>query len=241
MSTQQADIDFAKIKEHLASSEYTPWIWLFFGDSITHGAKHTHGFRSFPEVFNERLRWELGKTKDLVINSGISGRHCGQLLDDDYEHLVKRHHPEVVFILIGTNDIVRYNDSNLFKQYLTTLVRRLRSEGSIPVLQTCTPVLKDETNENVVARFEKLPLYISIIKEVANVESVILVDHDAHWKEVAKDENSLKRLLGEFIHPGGAGHLEMAIAIFKRFDIYDSNSFCVNPIGTPQSLLDDKI
>ena len=238
MSTQQADIDFAKIKEHLNSNEYTPWIWLFFGDSITHGVYHTHGFRSFPEIFSERVRYELSKTKDLVINSGISGRHCGQLLDDDYDHLVKRHHPEVVFILIGTNDIVRYNDSNLFKQYLTTLVRRLRSEGSIPILQTCTPVYKDEANPNVLERFNKLPLYVSIIKEVANSESVILIDHDAHWKEVANDENSLKRLLGNPIHPGGIGHLEMAITIFNALGIYDKDSFCVNPIGVPQSMLD---
>lgn len=229
--------DFEKISEHFKSEDKQPWIWLFFGDSITHGAAHTHGFRSFPEIFAERIRWELHLHKDLIINSGISGRACTDLLADDYEHLVRRHHPQVVFVLIGTNDIVRYNDSELFRQYLAELVDRLRSEGSIPVMQTCTPVLKVEDNESYILRYNKLPLYNSVIREIAEQKSVILVDHAAHWQKIAPVENSLKRLLGEAIHPGGAGHLEMAKEIFRTLGIYDADSNCANPIGTPHSLI----
>ena len=229
--------DFEKISEHFKSEDKQPWIWLFFGDSITHGAAHTHGFRSFPEIFAERIRWELKLRKDLIINSGISGRTCVELLNDDYEHLVRRHQPQVVFVLIGTNDIARYNDSELFRQYLTELVDRLRSEGSIPVMQTCTPVLKVEDNESYILRYNKLPLYNSVIRKIAEQKSVILVDYAAHWQKIAPDENSLKRLLGEAIHPGGAGHLEMAKEIFRTLGIYDADSNCANPIGTPHSLI----
>ena len=229
--------DFEKISEHFKSGDKQPWIWLFFGDSITHGAAHTHGFRSFPEIFAERIRWELKLRKDLIINSGISGRTCVELLNDDYEHLVRRHQPQVVFVLIGTNDIARYNDSELFRQYLTELVDRLRAEGSIPVMQTCTPVLKVEDNESYIERYNKLPLYNSVIREIAEQKSIILVDHAAHWQKIAPDENSLKRLLGEAIHPGGAGHLEMAKEIFRTLGIYDADSNSSNPIGTPYSLL----
>ena len=228
--------DLEKISAHFKSENREPWLWLFFGDSITHGAAHTRGFRSFPEIFAERIRWELRLTKDLILNSGISGRTCPQLLNDDYEHLVRRHQPQVVFVLIGTNDIARYNDSELFRQYLTELVGRLRSEGSIPVMQTCTPVLKVEDNESYILRYNKLPLYNSIIREIAEQKSIILVDHAAYWQKIAPDENSLKRLLGEAIHPGGAGHLEMAKEIFRTLGIYDADSNCANPVGTPHSL-----
>ena len=34
-----------------------PLTWVFTGDSITHGAKHTAGCRSYPEHFAERVRW----------------------------------------------------------------------------------------------------------------------------------------------------------------------------------------
>ena len=46
---------------------------MFTGDSITHGALHTMGWRSYPEHFAERVRWELGRMRDIVINTGISG------------------------------------------------------------------------------------------------------------------------------------------------------------------------
>lgn len=235
--TDRASIDFEIISNHFKSENQSPWIWLFLGDSITHGAAHTHGFRSFPEIFAEKIRWEQHLHKDLIINSGISGRSCLDLLNDDYDHLVRRHHAEVVFILIGTNDIVRYNDSELFRQYLTELVRRVRSEKSIPIMQTCTPVLKTEDNESYMERFNKMPLYNSVIREIAEQESIILVDHAAHWENIASDEITLKKLLGEAIHPGGAGHLEMAKAIFRKLEIYDENSNSVNPVGTPHSLL----
>ncbi len=229
--------DLERISEHFQSQNKSPWIWLFIGDSITHGAAHTHGFRSFPEIFAERIRWELLLRKDLIINSGISGRTCFDLLNDGYDHLVRRHHAEVVFVLIGTNDIARYNDSGLFRQYLTELVDRLRAEGSIPIMQTCTSVLKVEDNEGYILRYNQLPLYNSIIREIAEEKSIILVDHAAHWQKIAADELSLKRLLGEPIHPGGAGHLEMAKEIFRTLGIYDAESNSANPSGTPYSLL----
>ena len=49
-----AQQDFEKISTHLKTNASAPWTWLFYGDSITHGAAHTHGFRAFPEIFAER-------------------------------------------------------------------------------------------------------------------------------------------------------------------------------------------
>ena len=40
----------------------------------------------------------------------------------------------------------------------------------------------------------------------------------------------------ETIHPGGKGHLEMAKLIFQTFNIFDPESPCCNPVGTPYSL-----
>lgn len=233
---RQKDIDFQKISDHFKSENQSPWLWLFIGDSITHGAAHTHGFRSFPEIFAERIRWEMRLTKDLVLNSGISGRTCKNLLEDDYEHLVRRHHAEVIFILIGTNDIARYNDSELFRKNLVELVRRVRSEGSIPILQTCSPVMPTAAKEDYKLRHAQIPLYNGIIHDIAEAQSVILVDHWACWKKAAPDEEHLRLLLGEDIHPGGAGHLELAKEIFRTLDIYDAECLSCNPVGTPFSI-----
>jgi lysophospholipase L1-like esterase len=49
-----------------------PITWVFVGDSITHGARHTNGWRSYSEHFAERMRWEMKRYTDTVINTGIT-------------------------------------------------------------------------------------------------------------------------------------------------------------------------
>src|SRR5690606_15567526 len=83
--------DLQILKQMLKNKE--PNIWLFTGDSITHGAKHTHGHRSYPEVFQERVRWEISRVRDIVINTGISGNAAGDILSD-FEWRVARFQPD---------------------------------------------------------------------------------------------------------------------------------------------------
>ena len=233
----QAEIDFEKISAHLNTKASEPWTWLFYGDSITHGALHTHGFRAFPEIFAERIRWELRLLYDVVINTAISGQSTVQLLDESrFNWRVSRFAPNVVFILIGMNDIVKLKSAEKFHANLLELVRRIRSIGAIPVLQTNGKILFVPENEKYIMRYENLPQYNDTVRQVAADESIILIDHDAYWNEFICDEETLKLHLGEAIHPGGSGHLAMAKLIFQTFNIFDPESPCCNPVGTPQSL-----
>ena len=233
----QAEIDFEKISKHLNTKASEPWTWLFYGDSITHGALHTHGFRAFPEIFAERVRWEMRLLYDVVINTAISGQTTVQLLDESrFDWRVSRFAPNVVFILIGMNDIVKLKSAEKFKSNLLELVRRVRSIGSIPVLQTNGKILYVPENEKYVMRYENLAEYNQVVRQVAEEESIILVDHEAYWNRNICDEETLKLHLGEAIHPGGLGHLAMAKVIFQTFNISDPESYCCNPTGTPWSL-----
>src|SRR5690606_24334953 len=72
--------DFQLLKSYLESPE--PLRWVFTGDSITQGAKHTHGMRAYPEIFAERIRWELGRVRDVVLNTAVSGNTTADLLAD---------------------------------------------------------------------------------------------------------------------------------------------------------------
>ena len=58
-----------------------PLKWLFYGDSITHGAVHTFGWRDYTQLFAERIRAELGRNMDVVINTAISGHNTEHLID----------------------------------------------------------------------------------------------------------------------------------------------------------------
>ena len=144
----RSEIDFEKISGYLARSS-EPRTWLFYGDSITHGAAHTHGFRAFPEIFAERIRWELRRLYDVVINTAISGQTTVQLLDEKrYDWRVRRFQPDAVFILIGMNDIVKLKDVNKFRANLVELLRRVRNDGAIPILQNYGSILNVPENAN---------------------------------------------------------------------------------------------
>ena len=226
--------DLQKIAEHVSKKTKDPWTWVFYGDSITHGAAHTDGWRSFPEIFHERVRWEYHLSNDTVINSGTSGNSTVDLLDkEQYQRRIKRYTPQVVFVLIGMNDTVRakVKDPAVFRTNLEELVKRLQADKAIVVLQTSNTVnvrLEWGEKHNYVQRFKALPTYNNIIRETAAKYSTILVDHDAHWRKNAADYQTLKSWLGEYIHPGAKGHLEMANTIFKALNIYDPKSKCSN-------------
>ena len=61
-----------RIKRLLSAD--APVKWLFYGDSITHGARHTYGFRDYTELFAERVRFELGRRLDVVLNTAVGGQ-----------------------------------------------------------------------------------------------------------------------------------------------------------------------
>src|SRR5206468_2375866 len=85
--------DLQKIQSLVRSPE--PVTWVFTGDSITHGAHHTFGWRSYPEHFAERVRWELRRYRDVVINTGVSGDTIKGVAAD-VDHRVLRFRPNVV-------------------------------------------------------------------------------------------------------------------------------------------------
>ncbi|NLF93034.1 MAG: hypothetical protein GX564_04015 [Oligosphaeraceae bacterium] len=232
-----AEADLQCIREHLTGAKKEPWTWLFYGDSITHGAAHTCGWRSFPEIFGERVRWELRLTWDVVINTAISGNSTAELTNPlQYEWLVRCRKPNVVMVLIGTNDIIKLDDIDLFRENLTRLVRWIRIDGAIPILQTYGTIQKIPENRNYVKRLQEMPAYNDAIRKTAAAEDVILIDHDLVWQKEAADPDVLAAWLGEPIHPGAKGHLEYGKEIFRKLDIFDPKCGCCNPVGVPFSI-----
>ena len=229
----KSEADLAHIKEHFAVRG-TPWTWLFYGDSITHGAVHTHGWRSFAEIFQERVRTELSYHLDCVINSGVDGATSLHLVSESfYDRLVRHHHPNVVFLLIGCNDIVQdeCGGPEQFRGRLAELTRRIRQDGAIPILQTYNTMQRVEDPSSIyyqdyLKRYNEFPAYNNVIREVAAAEDTLLVDHRKFWEEHAAAPEVLARWLAEPLHPGPYGHLQMAILILKELGIYSSDSKC---------------
>jgi lysophospholipase L1-like esterase len=207
-----------RIRALLADKSH-PLTWVFTGDSITHGAKHTHGSRTYVEHFAERVRWELGRGQDIVINSGISGDKADGILRT-FDWRVGRFKPDVVSIMIGMNDCTGGPEKREeFRNNLRELIRRTRGLGAVPVLHTqniIDPAAAKERGD--------LPAYATIVAEVTSEQKTVLVDHWEHWRSACKDPQVLKEWLNDPIHPNARGHRELAILTFQVLGIYATNS-----------------
>jgi lysophospholipase L1-like esterase len=220
--------ELLKIKELMKGK--APLKWVFSGDSITQGAKHTFGLRSYPEIFAERVRWELGRVRDFVINTAISGNTSKDILND-FEWRIGQFKPNIVSVMVGTNDASEKNEISLslFRQNNLDLVNRIRESGAIPILQT--PNTIDITKAQGRERIDK---YISVTREIAQEKKVVLVDHFTYWNEkfnTIEKEELKKRWLNDELHPNGAGHVQMAHLLFRKLSIFDANSFTCKETG----------
>lgn len=211
------DAGLAGIKQLLAGKK--PLTWVFTGDSITHGALHTLGYRSYPEHFAERVRWELRRMRDIVINTGISGdRTTGLLADLDWR--VLQFKPAVASVMLGMNDCTQgMKGRDTFRANLKAIVEKCQAVGAIAVLHTPNTVIV----KNAGGRGD-LPAYSDIVRELATSLKVILVDHWQHWSKAKDQDGLLAWMEDKSIHPNNFGHREFAKLTFKELGIFDPKS-----------------
>jgi lysophospholipase L1-like esterase len=195
-----------------------PVKWLFYGDSITHGALHTYGHRDYVELFAERVRCELGRPMDIVINSAISGDKTRGLLEG-FDWRVTQFKPDVVFIMIGMNDCSDTNDISIeeFERNLMTLAEKIEQLGSLAVIQTTCPILPNQSPD----RSPYFDSFMDANRRVAEAKGLPLIDHTKVWKENV--EKFFMWMNNEF-HPNEYGHRVFAKSIFEALDIYDETS-----------------
>ena len=209
--------DSDRLKEILTGPPVT---WVFLGDSVTQGVTHTHGWRSYVEHFAERVRGELGRRGDAVVNSGVSGTTTEDLLPE-FHWRAGRFAPDVVFVMFGTNDILAgENGVRGFRYRLDQIVQRSRDVGATVVLQAPPPVLADGDRGP-----ELIGLYGQAVRQVGSDLGVLVVDHAAHWTAAAQDGQVVPDgWLDDTFHPNARGHHELARTLLGALGIEDSAS-----------------
>jgi acyl-CoA thioesterase I len=200
-----------------ALTSATPATWVFTGDSITHGLQHTAGWRSYVEHFHERLRGELGRVADCVVNTGVSGSRTTDLIAA-LDRRVTRFAPTVVSVMLGTNDATA-GDSGTgpFGKDLAAIVAAIRAEGAEPLLHT--PPWIDVTRAQTRA---SLPAYAAATAWLADQCTVPLIDHYSHW--AGTDPTLRQSWLADPFHPNARGHLELARTLLRTLGLYDPGS-----------------
>lgn len=197
----------------------SPVKWLFYGDSITHGSLHTSGHRCYSELFSERVRYELNRPMDIVINTAFTGHTTRDLLDS-FERRVSELNPDIVFIMIGMNDCNNNKGIHIeeFESNIISIVSMVTGIKAVPILQTTCPTLIGESDYK---SYSSLPLYMDIIRKVALENKIPLIDHMLFWKENAELH---AQWMSNLIHPNGIGHRALARYIYQCFGIYDEEA-----------------
>ncbi|WP_374352913.1 SGNH/GDSL hydrolase family protein [Chitinimonas sp.] len=192
----------------------SPTLWVMTGDSITQGVLHTYGARSWVEHVHERLRWQLDRLFDTVINSGMSGWGAQQVYEH-YDHLIGRFNPQIVSLSFGTNDclegaagMVRFDDS------MRKLIRQAQNQDATVIIQT--PVLV--TNSAPPNRREYLAAYSQRLRELAAEFDCVLVDHEAFWKSKFGDSEPIA-WMDDHTHPNAVGHTNIAQHLLESLGI----------------------
>jgi len=206
-------------KIHGLLADKAPVRWLFCGDSITHGFRHTWGHRDYTQHFAERVRSEMWRRRDIIINSAISGNTSREVLAD-FEWRVLQFRPHVVFLMIGMNDCAQSRKMSVreFTSNLGEFARRVQEDaGSLLVLQTSPPIIKGTTPD----REGTFPEFMDAVRSVAKSHGAVLVDHAEHWDRLA-EKHAL--WMSDSYHPGPYGHVVLARSIFDRLGIHDPES-----------------
>ena len=198
----------------------TPVKWLFYGDSITHGSFHTHGWRSYSELFNERIRYELLRLQDIVINTAISGDTTNGLLSS-FDWRVKQFTPDVIFLMIGMNDCCGGSlKRGVFEKNLNLLVDKFNELEAITVMQTTCPVISHNADEREPYQ-TYIGNYMDTVRKVAAESNLPLIDHYAFW---LKNVQSQLFWHSDAIHPNEYGHRVFSHYIFRCLGIFDEAS-----------------
>lgn len=193
--------DGTKLQRMLLSSE--PMVWVFWGDSVTQGMNvHLHGARSYVELWQEMVRWELrcgeeNRLNDTVVNLAQSAETAAHFLGRE-TLCMSSLQPQVVFINYGINEALYGISPDAYRSALSDLVERARARGALPVLivppLTRTPVV-------TVRQYEQA------VRSLAQEKNVLLVDFAADWRNrLSGADKAPCSWMADDFHPNAVGH-----------------------------------
>lgn len=218
--------ELAKAIRQKAEGE-EPLTWLFMGDSITHGAQHTGGYDSIAQLFEKYLKEDLGRTDDIVVNTAVSGATTGASTGSTgrgtlthMEQRMAKYKPDIVSVMLGTNDSINDNYNANLKQIADEI--RTVNEDAIIIFRAPSPAGRTYAS--------KLPGEtgsVARMKKVADENGILFIDQYTDWNKELDAYSYLydsDHYFGDgYLHPGGAGHLRMTTQFIRECGL-DTNT-----------------
>jgi len=207
-----------------AQTAAPPATVVFLGDSITRGVRS--GVTAEQTFVSLLQAWFAAAGCPIeAVNQGIGGERTDLALAR-LERDVLARRPRIVLVMYGTNDSAIDAGAagarlplETYRQHLAEIVARIQAAGAKPVLMTSIPLCSRFVYMERSPYREKGPnhalvCYIHAARQVAQEQSLPLVDHYAAWAEEALLGADLNRLTTDGCHPNPAGHCLMARTIY---------------------------
>jgi hypothetical protein len=207
-----------QIRHWLHTAE--PRVWMFLGDETTAWMRY-RGEPGYVEMFRHRLRWELRRHADLIVNAGIERAAIVDLQKVARQGL-QQCRASAVFVMPGRSDLKQVMEQPArYAEQLRLLAGQIRSEQAEIILQTPPwPIDSGEAPEQQAAA-----LLVDLIREVCVVQGIPLIDHAGFWQDQASQFdwfNSREQL------PTSAGQAALALQFLAELELYDPSSpFCL--------------
>ena len=200
---------------------------VVFGDSITHGCVEADVF-DYDTVYWNRLRKKIMEVRNYVpiniINAGLEGTTAKYSLSR-VEAQVLSHHPDVIIICFGLNDV-----NGTLEEYLESLkliFDKCKKSGAEIVFMTPnmlnTYVAEDVLEQHkeyatVTADYQnngKMDLFMSSAVALAEKMQISVCDCYGKWKALSKEQDITLCLANRINHPTREMHELFAESLFE--------------------------
>ena len=228
-----------KIKEKINMSHeeliaHGPINIVAFGDSVTHGAVGP-GEIDYESVFHNRLKKKINEKRNYIpvniINAGIGGITAQGSLARMQAHVFD-HHPDLVIICFGLNDV-----NGTLEDYLDALRTMFAAckERDVDAIFMTPNMLNTYVAEDadpnfvdyaaVTAKMQnegRMDLYMTSAVNLAKEMGITVCDCYAEWKKLSETEDITMLLANRINHPVREMHELFAQMLFDTiFDIAD--------------------
>ncbi len=225
-NAQVLDANQQKIAELVAGEASVTW--LFMGDSITHACHHTRGYDGVAQLVEKFVKDELGRTDDVIVNTGVSSADTATTLENIVYRL-DNYKPDIMSIMLGTNDPIFDIDPEEYADNLQLIVDRAKEINPEVVILLRTPAATWQNQ-----RVGRLEAYNAAMKQVAEENDLIFIDQYTNGQEALdtyswlKNGNYSQYLFNDPLHPGANGQILMARQFLKAAGIWTEDSAITN-------------
>lgn len=199
------------------------------GDSITDGVGSSQGGGYRVQLFHDAVQ---GKKKITFVGSAtdpngpatVDGKtfprnhegHPGYTVDNSsttsgisplVDASIAANRPNIILLMIGTNDLNRNVDPTNFPTRLGALLDKIVNDApnSLVAVAKITPWQDDGTNANAVEPFNT-KIATVVQARITNGKHVVLVDMYTPFRA---NTNYKTALMGDYLHPNDAGYVIM--------------------------------